>query len=245
MTRARSPRRFAQVAVACGVIVALSTAAATVDVYEPIDLEEGSRFEVAVAGQVQLPIAVQGPSTSVPRPVGSTIDPNIPTTTQPTTTTAPAVQILINNTNAGARGQAALDRIAYPWEDVLDGWTISFNGPRSDISGWIDFRLRTIYIYVSSADSDTQLGHVIAHEIGHAVDFLLVTPAEKNEWLEARGLGDRNWYPDGTSNDFSSPAGDFAESFAVWQAGGNYQAYLGGNPTAAQIELLERITADR
>ncbi len=151
---------------------------------------------------------------------------------------------MVNNTRAGERGQAALARISYPWEEVLQGWTITFEGPRSDRSGWIDFRTRRITLYVRESHSNAQLAHVMAHEIGHAVDVHRLTTDERDRWIDARGLGDLPWYPTGTSNDFSSPAGDFAEAFAVWQVGGNYQAHLAGNPTAAHIALLEEITAD-
>lgn len=226
-----------------GIALSLASAAATAEVTEPITLGESSRFEVAVAGRVQLP-AQDDDRANPPPPVGPTIDPGITTTTQRQAPSTAAVQFVVNNARAGERGQAALSRISYPWEEVLEGWTIVFEGPRPDRSGWIDFRTRHITIYVRESHSNGQLAHVVAHEVGHAVDFHRVTPDERDRWIEARGLGDLSWYPDATSNDFSSPAGDFAESFAVWQVGGNYQANLGGNPTAAQIALLEEITAD-
>lgn len=229
-------------------MLSLVSVAATAGVTETIELDSDSRFEVAVAGQIQLPVAAQDDSDVVTsEPVGPTIDPNVTTTvraptTQATQNSASDVRIIVNNTNAGARGQAALDRISYPWEQALDGWTISFNGPRSDISGWIDFGERTIYLYVRSSHSDTQLAHVMAHEIGHAVDFLKVTPSEKSRWLEQRGISPQSWYPSAGSNDFSSPAGDFAEAFAVWQVGGAYQATIGTSPTQADFDLLADIT---
>lgn len=241
----RSARQLTPLALGVAVALSVASTAATVGVTEAIDLDSDSRFEVAVAGRVQLPVGVQSDQRDEElsvEPVGPTIDPNV-TTTIATTTTAQQVNIVVNNAEAGRRGQAALNRIDYPWQDVLGGWTISFNGPRSDISGWIDFQKRHIYLYVRSGHSDTQVGHVLAHELGHAVDFMLVTPTERDQWLEARGIADQSWYPSAGSNDFSSPAGDFAEAFAVWQAGGSYQASLGGNPTSAQIALLEAITA--
>lgn len=237
-------------AIAAAVTLSLASVAATAGVTEAIDLDSDSRFEVAVAGQIQLPAGAQNDSDSTatsPEPVGPTIDPNVTTTisaptTQATQPPASSVRIVVNNTNAGARGQAALDKISYPWEETLDGWTISFNGPRSDISGWIDFGKRTIYLYVRTSHSDTQLAHVMAHEIGHAVDFLKVSPSEKSLWLEQRGISPQSWYPSAGGNDFNSPAGDFAEAFAVWQVGGAYQATIASSPTQADFDLLAEIT---
>ncbi len=226
--------------VAVGVTSATATERTTIS----IELDASSRFDIAVAGQVQLAPALAAVTASpTTQPVGPTINLDQLAATPPPTVTQPEVQLVGLETNAGRRGMAALERLDYPWREALAGWTISFHGPRSDVSGLTYFDRREIQLFPASRHSDTQLAHVMAHEVGHVVDFLYVTPSEKEQWRSARGLDGRSWYPSGTTNDFTSPAGDFAEAFASWQIGDNYQARLGGNPTAAQIELLATITA--
>lgn len=238
-----------------------------------IDLTDDSRFDLAVAGTVQLPETAQlpgnatsdGPAgpvvvdpatavTSTTAVVGSTVDLDVtPLTTavlvQPapeatandSTSAAAAVTFRNADTTAGERGMAALESIDYPWREVLDGWTVSFHGGRSDLSGLVHFDRREIELYVRSSHTDAQLARVMAHEIGHVVDWRHVDGSERQRWLEQRGLTGRAWYPSSGTNDFFSPAGDFAEAFAVWLLGGQSAARIGGPVTQADLDLMAQI----
>ncbi len=137
---------------------------------------------------------------------------------------------------------AALDSIDYPWRDALEGWIIVFLPGRSDRSGLVDFGRRTIEISVRSNHTDEKLAHVMAHEIGHVVDWRFVTDAERRGWINARGLGNRSWYPSSGTFDFSSPAGDFAEAFAVWQVGGRSYSQIGGPFSEADLALVAQLS---
>jgi len=79
---------------------------------------------------------------------------------------------------------------------------------------------RHIEIYVNSNYSDTHLAHVVAHEIGHAVDMTLNSTADQQAWRALRGISPNGgWWADAYASDFASPSGDFAECFAVWRIG--------------------------
>jgi hypothetical protein len=103
---------------------------------------------------------------------------------------------------------------------------------------------KRIEIYVRDSMSEGLLAHVVAHEIGHAVDVSLNTGDERRSWLEARGIPDAQWWPgEGGVSDFKSGAGDFAESFAAWQVGvGSYRSKLGPAPNSEQLELMARLS---
>ncbi len=249
-----------------------------------IDLTDGSRFDLAVAGTVQFNNSASvstaldpaGPTidgsvsvTSTTAAVGSTVDlDDTPLTTAVLSQPAPqpagrgsdgagsdgagadgagseaeafAVTFIDADSDVGRRGMDALESIDYPWRQVLDGWTVSFQAGRSDVSAFVHFDRREIELFVRSSHSDAQLARVMAHEIGHVVDWRHVDDTERQRWLEQRGLTGRAWYPTSGTNDFFSPAGDFAEAFAVWLLGGQSAARIGGPVTQADLDLMALI----
>src|SRR5438309_2307783 len=112
----------------------------------------------------------------------------------------------------------ALARISYPWRQL--GYRIVFMGPEPGMWGRTSQRsLSTIEIYVRPDESVDMLAHVVAHEIGHAVDLVYGTDQRRSLWLELRGISPRPWFTCSMCQDFSTPAGDFAEIFAYWQLG--------------------------
>jgi hypothetical protein len=175
------------------------------------------------------------PTTST-APV-DTVPPTVPVETLPVDTPAPA--------GVEAVGQAALETISYPWQQLLPGWTISFLPEKSGLYGLTMVPERKIEIYVRESQSTELLAHVIAHELGHAVDVTLNDGPDRRRWEDARGLDSAPWWPGNGATDFSTGAGDFAESFAAWQVGdASFRSKLGGSPTTEQIALLAELSAN-
>ncbi len=141
-------------------------------------------------------------------------------------------------------GREALAGISYPWEQLLGDWTIEFHTSTDGLYGLTLVPERTIEIYVRSDQSPGMVRHVIAHELGHAVDVALNDGSDRRRWVEARGLDSAPWWPDSGAADFRTGAGDFAESFAAWQVGpAGFRSELGPPPDATQIELLAELSA--
>jgi len=142
------------------------------------------------------------------------------------------------------RGQAALNRISYPWEDKLKGWTIDFVPGRQGYLGLTYVTEKRIVIYVRNSQSADSLAHVVAHEFGHAVDVTFNDGADRRRWQKARGIERSDWWPTASgASDFTSGAGDFAESFADWQiSSGQFNARLAGRPNASQLALMAELS---
>jgi hypothetical protein len=179
------------------------------------------------------------PLTEVsPAPVNEPAAPLSTTTSSSTTTTA-------TSSEPEYRGQAALQRIAYRWQSQLPGWTIIFSSGRDGTLGYTYVDRKTIEIFVRSSQSDALLAHVIAHELGHAIDVTMHNGDDRRRWQDGRGIGASAWWPGEGVSDFSTGAGDFAESFAAWQLGpADFRSNLAGPPNPAQVDLLEELTAN-
>jgi hypothetical protein len=142
-------------------------------------------------------------------------------------------------------GRQALAEIDYPWEQLLPGWTIDFLPERDGFYGLTLVPEQRIEIYVRPEQSPRLLAHVIAHELGHAVDVSLNDGPDRRRWEDQRGFGSSPWWPGTGATDFSTGAGDFAESFAAWQVGEqDFRSNLGGPPDRADIELLAELSSD-
>ncbi len=143
-------------------------------------------------------------------------------------------------------GLAALDQISYPWASMLPAWTIEFTEPNDELFGLTHTRDERIEIFVRPDQTVEQLAHVIAHELGHAVDVTLNDGDDRRAWQDARSVGAAEWWPGSGTTDFATGAGDFAESFAAWQVGeAGFRSEIGDVPTDAQIELMQDLAADR
>lgn len=143
-----------------------------------------------------------------------------------------------------SRGEEALATISYPWQQLLPGWTIDFLPEKSGLYGLTLVPEKRIEVYVRDNQTEELLAHVIAHELGHAIDVTLNDGPDRRAWEEARGTGSSPWWPGNGTTDFSTGAGDFAESFAAWQVGsGSFRSTLADPPTQAQIELLAQLAA--
>jgi hypothetical protein len=151
--------------------------------------------------------------------------------------------VLVDDPEAGRRGLEALATIEFPWQDRLEGWQIRFRAASTGAYGYTLPDEQRIEIYVRADQSDELLAHVVAHELGHAVDVTYNTADDRQAWREARGLGDAPWWPDDRAADFATGAGDWAECFASAMLGpGSFRSELGDPPTPDQIELMAELS---
>ncbi|MDP9072522.1 MAG: hypothetical protein M3N68_14805 [Actinomycetota bacterium] len=137
------------------------------------------------------------------------------------------------------RAVEVLGGLDYPWQRL--GFSIVFLAPRRGVLGAAFLEERRIEIYVRPEQEKLELAHVIAHEIGHAVDFTYGTSARRAEWMRLRGLDPAwPWPACPGCPDYATPAGDFAEVFAYWLAGpdSGFKGRLAGPPLPADLEVL-------
>lgn len=140
------------------------------------------------------------------------------------------------------RGAAALAEISYPWQDRLPGWEVRFLASEEGAYGYTLTRENRIDIYVRQDQSHDLLAHVVAHEIGHAVDVTLNNGDDRSRWQDLRGIQSAPWWPDNRAADFATGAGDFAESFAAWQIGpDSFRSELASPPNKAEQALLAEL----
>jgi hypothetical protein len=219
----------------------VTTAIVTID---PANLRAAPTVDV----QRQLAAALDSIGRSAPTPTtpppGASTTPA--TSAWPATTQPPALADAPPNaqpTNVEVRGQAALASITYPWQSRLPGWQIRFHPGIDGAYGYTLTDESIIDIYVRDGQSDQLLAHVIAHEIGHAVDVTLNDSADRDRWQAARGF-DAQWWPDSRASDFATGAGDFAECFAAWQVGtASFRSQLGGAPTGDHLAVVADLSA--
>ena len=226
------------------------TAAGSGDVirHEPVEVEVLGAVEVA-----PLPAAVQTlpPSTTSTTTTPSTTTTSTTTTSTTTTTTTttpppppPAPAPVAAPTPTVAIGDQALALLTFDWRSRLPGWTLSFEGGRQGVRGMTKPDQKRIEIYVRADDTAGFVARVIAHEVGHALDLELNTGEDRARWRQARGVADEVlWWPDGTSFDFDTLAGDFAEAFAVWQTGASSRSRVGGGFTPDQLAVLVQLVS--
>lgn len=149
-----------------------------------------------------------------------------------------------DGSEAARRGADALARLSYPWQQMLPGWTIDFHEATAGAYGYTLTRERHIDIYVRPDQSDHLLAHVVAHEIGHAVDVSLNDGDDRRRWQEQRHITGDQWWPDNRAADFATGAGDFAESFAAWQVGTySFRSEIAAPPTEADLALIAELAA--
>ena len=138
------------------------------------------------------------------------------------------------------RGEAALASLG---PRALDsGWRVELSGARSGYLGLAHLQRRVVEVFVRGCDaqSDELLRHVMAHELGHALDTERLTAADRAAWKAARGIpASTDWYGCSGCTDFATPAGDFAEVYAQWLRGAPAnRSELAGSPGPAELEAL-------
>lgn len=137
-----------------------------------------------------------------------------------------------------AREEAALALIDFPWQQL--NYDIVFLAPRHGFRAMTIPTKHRIEIYARPGDPVRLLAYDIAHELGHAIDLTFNTEETRKKWMELRGIDPAMpWFGCNRCPDFSSPAGDFAETFAFLLLGpGHYSGRIAPPPTPGQIPVL-------
>lgn len=134
----------------------------------------------------------------------------------------------------------ALAQISFPWEERLPGWRIEFLPERKGYRGSTFPADKLIQIYLRPDLTTADYVHVVAHEIGHAIDVTLLDEEDHQLWNLARGREfDADWWVASGADDFSSGAGDWAECFAWSQyPKGRFYSEVGPAPSREQQEIM-------
>jgi hypothetical protein len=203
-----------------------------------------------VAPPTTTPPTTTPPTTAAPAPKPAPV-PRTPTTVRPRPTSTAAKAPARTSAAAPApsgteqeRGEQALARINYPWQTL--GYTISFEPGRQTYLGLTESGPRIIHIYVRGNESLDTLTRTIGHELGHALDFTLTSDDERTQYIAIRGINATldTWYGCDACEDYSTAAGDWAETFQYWLLGpGQYYSKMGPPPTADQLTQLSAIFA--
>ncbi|MEY2474820.1 MAG: hypothetical protein QOG87_135 [Actinomycetota bacterium] len=136
-------------------------------------------------------------------------------------------------------GAAALARLDYSLD--LIGYRVDFLPGRAGYLGMTFPERRVIEIYVRDGLTVEDVARNTAHEVGHAFDFTHSTGATRLLYKQIRGIDGAAWLTCRGCTDLSTPAGDFAETFAYWLMDGEFpsRSQLGnGSPDVAQLQRL-------
>jgi hypothetical protein len=201
-------------------------------------------FEVPSA---EAPVATPLP----PAPTTTPSPPATTTTSEPPQVTfevpdGPADQPSSSELSREQRvGAEALQQLSYPWQQSLPGWEIRFLPGRTGLLGATWPEEHQIDLYVRSEHGPDDVAHVLAHEMGHAIDVTWFGVGDRAEWRAARGFApERAWFGQAGESDYATPSGDFAEAFAVWQVGSaHYRGVAGPPATADQVRLVAQLSA--
>ncbi len=136
------------------------------------------------------------------------------------------------------RKTAVLAMIRFPWKKL--GYEIAFLGPRPGYRAMTIADKRRIEIYMRPGESALMQAYDLAHELGHAFDLEYNNSERRLRWLQLRGINlSTPWFGCNRCPDYSTPAGDFAETFALLLLGpGNYHSRMSQPPTSSQIRKL-------
>lgn len=143
---------------------------------------------------------------------------------------------------AEAVGRAAYARVNHP---VPAGWRIVFAVYRGSWQGLADTGTRQVTVWVRPTDTVARVQVTVAHELGHVLDYTTLTDADRQRYLAMRGRSDCRdpWYPRNGTSDYASPAGDFAEVYALWRGGrGDFRSRFA--PAPADLGPFVRFFAD-
>ncbi|MFI5044699.1 MAG: hypothetical protein ACHQDC_07905 [Acidimicrobiales bacterium] len=174
--------------------------------------------------------------------------PSVPRTSAPVTTSTTSVDskaakalVGLDSADDRALAASALSLVGWDWRGRLPGWEIRFLPGRSGYRGSTFPDAKVIEIYVRGGESPESLAHVIAHEMGHAIDTQYLTDVQRQAWRTVRGIpAEVPWWPGSGAADYSTGAGDWAESFAYVQTHHDWFSQLGGAPDAVQTALVKR-----
>lgn len=136
------------------------------------------------------------------------------------------------------REQAALDLIHFQWQKL--NYEIVFMPPRPGLRAMTFPGEHRIEVYARPQDDVHLLAYDIAHELGHAIDVTYNNEESRKKWLELRGIDRATpWFGCSGCTDFATPAGDFAETFALILFGPkDFRGRIAPAPTSKQIPVL-------
>jgi hypothetical protein len=136
------------------------------------------------------------------------------------------------------RPASALDMIQVPWQDL--GYEIVFRPPRTGFRAMTLPAKHRIEVYARLQDDVELLAFDIAHELGHAIDLVYNTAETRRQWMQARGIDPETiWFGCNRCSDYNTPAGDFAETFALMLRGPKYfRSRIAARPSPEQFGTL-------
>lgn len=163
-------------------------------------------------------------------------------------------RIIINEALIGTEAEfefrESLENLTFDWVNYLPTTIIRLEPVREDnIRGLAYISNLEIVIFYNGYE-DFAMDHILLHEMGHIIDLSLNSVEDRSRWKAEREIKDDvPWWPDAFASDFSTGAGDFAESFAVWHNEDDPFAYSRSNVGAelddADFRLMEEIVYGR
>ncbi len=217
--------------------LAIGTAVHPRDSADPVGfppIADDSQRPSSVEASTAAPLLPTTPASTIITTPPAAITSRTSVTTPPPTLTTTAVPTTPPPPTPRLRGEQSLAGFSYDWQNGLPGWEISFHPGRERVLGYTFVQEKRIEIYVRDQMSDPLLAHVIAHEVGHAIDVTQNNGDDRRRWQQLRDIEDTPWWPGSGATDFSTGAGDFAESFAAWQVGSaSFRSNLGPPPDDA------------
>ena len=141
------------------------------------------------------------------------------------------------------RNNEALGLISFPWQQLH--YNIVFLAPKPGLRAMIFPADHRIEVYARPSDDSHLVAYDIAHELGHAIDMTFNTTETRKQWMKARGINpNTRWFGCNRCSDFKTPAGDFAETFALLLLGpGNFSGKIASPPPPEQIPVLKTFFA--
>jgi hypothetical protein len=136
------------------------------------------------------------------------------------------------------RLQTILGLIHYPWQAL--GYDVVLLGPRPGFRAMTISDRRRIEIYMRNGENPLDIAYDLAHELGHAFDLERNDDVRRARWCVLRGIDPAApWFGCNRCPDYSTPAGDFAETFAYLLLGpGNYHSRMAPAPTDKEVTEL-------
>lgn len=167
-----------------------------------------------------------------------TADPSLNDQAPPVVTKKPEAPNEIETEWAQRKRQEVLALIHYPWQKL--GYEIVFLTPRPGYRAMTISDKKRIEVYVRQGDDVELLAFDVAHELGHAFDLEHNDGKRRNRWRELRGIDPSvPWFGCNRCPDYQTPAGDFAETFALLLLGPtNYHSRVASVPTKEEIPVL-------
>jgi len=236
-----------RVAAVSGVLLATVVSSAVAALAQPPQQPRAAAPVRLVAGDVVPPTPVVL-SFAKPQPPSRTPTPEPAPQPSPAATAArqlPASPLCTGDGWRERRGQAAVASLLH---QIPAGASLAFLPGRGALKGMTFYDQHRVEVYVGACgrESDALLRHVVAHELGHAWDSLHMTADLRARYLEARGIpAGTPWFGCDRCQDFGTPAGDFAETYAQWQRGvTSSRSTLARAATPAELSRLAAFFQD-